>query len=287
MQKKLILILIVYLTIACVGCGKEAEEDYIRKIKLPELPDSITVSLKDNVETDEVSAKEQEDFNSAYELLGYSENKESIAEFLMFIDNYPDSDLCDDAQFYIGMNYNELGKHRKAANAYAKVIVNYPNSSLISAAYEKIAFLYRYEFGKNDEALAYYVACLENLKMDDWYLLNTAVRAVKELSDIEFRLSYDYEVIDSFELANGGTYGDVLILDITPTTDKSIINKVMQEITAVEDFTEMALYCTMEAYKANWDSDYSSEENQNALEEGYIASSREGIIDYGDYCSKS
>ena len=92
-----------------------------------------------------------------------------------------------------------------------------------------------------------------------------------------------YTVLDRVELASGeGTYGDVLVTSISPSTPKSELKEIFNGIAAKENFVEMALYCTQDAYKANYSDSY-SRANPNALKKGYIGSIRGGAITYSPY----
>ena len=92
-----------------------------------------------------------------------------------------------------------------------------------------------------------------------------------------------YTVLDRVELFSGeGTHGDVLVTSISPSTPKSELAAIFKGIAEKENFAEMALYCTQDAYKANYSDSY-ARSNPNALKNGYLGSIRGGSISYSPY----
>jgi TolA-binding protein len=74
---------------------------------------------------------DMEDYNNA------------IITFRQLINDYPDSEYADDAQYYIGyINEKKLGYYIQALLEYQKLIENYPNSEFIDDAYLGIGNCY-------------------------------------------------------------------------------------------------------------------------------------------------
>ncbi|GAB6283279.1 MAG: hypothetical protein STSR0008_20390 [Ignavibacterium sp.] len=78
-----------------------------------------------------------------------------------------------------------------------------------------------------------------------------------------------YTIIDQVNLLSGGRYGDILITTYSKSTSKKLIEKVLRQIASKEGFTQAALYCTMDAYKANNSASF-SKEHPNALNKGFL-----------------
>jgi len=69
--------------------------------------------------------------------LGYHKDgrhEKAIADFESFLKTYPESDLADNAYFWIGECLRASGKHEEAILAYQKVINGYPNGNKVPPA---------------------------------------------------------------------------------------------------------------------------------------------------------
>ena len=66
----------------------------------------------------------------------------AIAGFESFIRAYPNSPQADDAQLYIGNSLFNDGKFQEAAQAYLKVISDYPKGDTVPTAYYKLGQTY-------------------------------------------------------------------------------------------------------------------------------------------------
>lgn len=60
-----------------------------------------------------------------------------IMGFGSYVQNFPRTDLADDAQWYIGECYHQDGKFAEAIDAYNRVISNYPKGDRVPDAYYK------------------------------------------------------------------------------------------------------------------------------------------------------
>ncbi len=65
----------------------------------------------------------------------------AVRQFTQYIEYFPDSDLADDAQFYIGDSYYTQSLYTPALDAYEKLLDTYPDGSKVPATLLKIAFI--------------------------------------------------------------------------------------------------------------------------------------------------
>lgn len=85
----------------------------------------------------------------------------------------------------------------------------------------------------------------------------------------------EYVILDQFELISGGKAGDVLIKSFSKETSLDKLKNTLNKIIEKENFKNVTLYSTREAFKANMDSSY-SEENPDALNNGLLLSYFDG-----------
>ncbi|RMG66515.1 MAG: tol-pal system protein YbgF, partial [Nitrospirae bacterium] len=84
-----------------------------------------------------------EDFyNLALEKLRAGKTVEARKDFEDFIKRYPQSDLADNAQYWIGESYYKEGNYEDAILAYDALIKNYKDSNKIAAAKLKQAYAF-------------------------------------------------------------------------------------------------------------------------------------------------
>src|SRR5690606_16649112 len=67
----------------------------------------------------------------------------SISGFERFLAAFPDSQLADDAQLFIGDAEYQLGRYDEAIAAYNRVIQSYPGGDQVAWAYYKRALVER------------------------------------------------------------------------------------------------------------------------------------------------
>ena len=76
--------------------------------------------------------------SEAYDrILGYYKDgryEKAIADFRGFLKSYPESDLADNAHFWIGECLRALGKYEEAILAYQRVINGYPKGNKVPSA---------------------------------------------------------------------------------------------------------------------------------------------------------
>ncbi len=61
--------------------------------------------------------------------------KEALSGFKSFLDEYPKSDLADNAQYWIGECYMAMEQYKEAAIAFDDVIKKYPDANKVPSAY--------------------------------------------------------------------------------------------------------------------------------------------------------
>ena len=85
---------------------------------------------------------------------------EALSSFESFLEQYPKSDLADNAQFWIGECYMELGEYEQAILAYEDVINKYPKGNKVPNAMlrQGIAFL---EMNDKDSATIFLQRLIE------------------------------------------------------------------------------------------------------------------------------
>ena len=97
---------------------------------------------------------------------------DAISKFKLIIDEYPDSDLADDAMYNIGLCYYELNQFSKSIDVLSDLIEIYPNATI--TALENGS-----EFGKTS-AKAYYLIVQCHLGLNN---IDKAERAFSHLKD--------------------------------------------------------------------------------------------------------
>ncbi|MYI98727.1 MAG: tol-pal system protein YbgF, partial [Gemmatimonadetes bacterium] len=65
----------------------------------------------------------------------------AVRQFTQYIEYFPDSDLADDARFYIGDCYYTQSLYTQALDAYEMLLDAYPDSNKVPAVLLKIAFI--------------------------------------------------------------------------------------------------------------------------------------------------
>jgi tol-pal system protein YbgF len=79
----------------------------------------------------------QQLYQQAYADYSINQYNLAVQGFQAFLNYYPKSERANEAQFYIGESYFNDGKFQDAANAYARVIANYPGTYSVPNAYYK------------------------------------------------------------------------------------------------------------------------------------------------------
>ncbi len=112
-----------------------AEIEAKKQRSLPEK--SSPPEQKGEIESPAHQQKELTESELYERALGYhrdGRHQEAMADFNDFLERYPNSDLADNAHFWIGECYRALGKYEEAILAYQKVINGYPGGNKVPAA---------------------------------------------------------------------------------------------------------------------------------------------------------
>jgi tol-pal system protein YbgF len=77
----------------------------------------------------------------------------AVESFKLYLQQFPDSPLADNALYWIGECHFSQKKYEEAIDSFNRVILTYPQGDKVAAAYLKKGISYM-ELGKKDEALA-------------------------------------------------------------------------------------------------------------------------------------
>ena len=98
------------------------------------------------------SAASEAAYRDAFTKLKAGEYEASIAAFNAYLQQYPDSQYGDNAQYWLGEAYYVMRQFEPAIEQYQKLVATYPDSQKQSHALLKIAYSYA-ELGSNEQAL--------------------------------------------------------------------------------------------------------------------------------------
>ncbi len=124
----------------------------VEKLKLPSAEKTVVIEEEEEgYEEDYRKA-----YNRAFKLYNLKRLNQAVEAFTNFIDNFPDNDLTDNAYFWKGRAYFELGNMEKAKEEFKKLIElceegRLPNCNKAPSAYLMLARIYRME-GNEEEA---------------------------------------------------------------------------------------------------------------------------------------
>jgi tol-pal system protein YbgF len=85
----------------------------------------------------------QETYDAAHGLFREGKYNEALASFTDFLKNYPQSELADNAQFWIGECRMGVEEYEQAILAYQEVITQYPEGNKVPAALLKQALAFQ------------------------------------------------------------------------------------------------------------------------------------------------
>ncbi|HEX9970863.1 MAG TPA: tol-pal system protein YbgF [bacterium] len=88
-------------------------------------------------------------YNSAYLDLSRGNHQLAMQGFQQFLEKFPQSDLADNAQYWLGEVYYAQKDNQKAIDEFKKVVENYPRGDKVAAALLKIGYCY---FNLGDQA---------------------------------------------------------------------------------------------------------------------------------------
>lgn len=81
-------------------------------------------------------------YNEAYDLYQQGKYDESREKFNLYVKQFPDTDLTDNALLWIGEGYYDQGLYEQAILKYDKLIQDFPNGDKVPSALLKQAFAF-------------------------------------------------------------------------------------------------------------------------------------------------
>lgn len=91
-------------------------------------------------------------YRSAYEKFIAGKLDESVADFRIYVQSFPKSELADNAQYWIGESYYSQKKFEEAASEFQRVVDLFPEGNKVPEAIYKKAMSF-IELGKKELAL--------------------------------------------------------------------------------------------------------------------------------------
>ncbi len=101
-----------------------------------------------------VPQAENEQYQQSLDLLRHGRTDESIAGFKAFLTQYPDSELANNAQYWLGEAYRAKHDDVSAMKAFNEVITHYPNGIKVPDALLKLGYM-AVEQNQMDQAREY------------------------------------------------------------------------------------------------------------------------------------
>ena len=98
-------------------------------------PAKAVMTFKTNLKVDPKTL-----YDSAYSDLKEGNYQLAIAEFSRYLSDFPQTDLADNAQYWIGECYYVQGEYKKALVEFQKVLGKYPNSEKIPGVLLKMGY---------------------------------------------------------------------------------------------------------------------------------------------------
>jgi len=88
--------------------------------------------INKNKKTEEMHDKEIQYFTEGLHQAQQEFYLDAIGKFQVLVDEYPNSDLADDALFNIGLCYFKMKQLEQAIESFNQVIINYPDTTISS-----------------------------------------------------------------------------------------------------------------------------------------------------------
>lgn len=98
-----------------------------------------------------VSLEEQDAYEQAFEMLRQSSYTDAITSFQGFVEAWPDSQLADDAYYWMSEARYVNRDFEQALNGFRTVVSRYPDSQRVPEALLKIGYI-QYDIGTYDDA---------------------------------------------------------------------------------------------------------------------------------------
>jgi len=104
-----------------------------------------------SVATGSVTLEEQEAYEQAFELLKQSRYEDAVAGFQQFADTWPNSQLADDAYYWMSEARYVNREFEEALRGFRTVVSRYPDSQRVPEALLKIGYI-QYDIGSYEDA---------------------------------------------------------------------------------------------------------------------------------------
>ena len=98
-----------------------------------------------------VTLEEQEAYEQAFELLKQSRYEDAVASFQQFVDTWPNSQLADDAYYWMSEARYVNREFEYALSGFRTVVSRYPESQRVPEALLKIGYI-QYDIGSYEDA---------------------------------------------------------------------------------------------------------------------------------------
>ncbi|MBW1740649.1 MAG: tol-pal system protein YbgF [Deltaproteobacteria bacterium] len=112
------------------------------KVKVKQAPEKPVPAPKLKKAREPLKRSPQGQYQNAYEAYAKHRYNEAMALFKRFLQQYPKHDLADNAQYWIGEIYYDLGDYSNAILAFKKVVSHYADRSKAPDALLKIGYSY-------------------------------------------------------------------------------------------------------------------------------------------------
>lgn len=106
------------------------------------LPSDTAPSRESELNEPVVGGQDRELYNTAYRDLIRGNYELALQGFQQFVTQYPNSELLDNAQYWIGEVYYAQGRYQNAIDEFEKVVKWYRNGDKTASALLKIAYSY-------------------------------------------------------------------------------------------------------------------------------------------------
>ncbi len=128
---------------------KEAQSDKVENSEKVETAGKVAAAPAAPIAPDPI--KEQNEYQSAFRLLKESRYEQALAAFKQYLQDYPDSNYSDNAQYWLGETHYVMQQYDLAINEYQALLKTYPDSQKASHSLLKIGYSYA-ELGNNSDA---------------------------------------------------------------------------------------------------------------------------------------
>lgn len=122
-----------------------------KRSAVPRRPGTGVAKVPDGSRADTQSPEVQQEYDGASKLLQSKDYRGAIAQFKRFLRKYPQSQLADNAQYWVGESYYALREFDQAILEFDVVRRKYPNSDKVPAALLKQGFAFA-ELGERVDA---------------------------------------------------------------------------------------------------------------------------------------